>query len=157
MKLNRRLIHVWAGIPLKEEDMGEVRVKIRVTNTRDFLNARDGIIPSDQVRSAEVEAVIDTGAVQCVIPQSLADQIGLGRIATRNVMLADGRTLEAPVADPVTLELLGRNATEDCLIMGNEVLIGQTALETTDLFVDCVNGKLVPNPDHPNSAILHIR
>src|SRR5438105_7824802 len=102
MKLNRRLIHVWAGIPLKEEDMGEVRVKIRVNNARDVLNARDGLIRPEEVRSAEVEAVVDIGAVQCVIPQRLLDQLGLGVMTKRTVLLADGRQVVVPVADPVS-------------------------------------------------------
>ena len=31
------------------------------------------------------------------------------------------------------------------------------ALEKSDLFVDCINGKLVPNPEHPNSVVMPVR
>jgi hypothetical protein len=37
------------------------------------------------------------------------------------------------------------------------VLIGQTVLEKTDLLVDCLHGKLVPNPAHPDQPILKIK
>jgi len=157
MKRNRRLIHVWAGIPLKDEDMGEVRVKVRLTNAVDEGNARRGAIKPEQVRSAEVEAMVDTGAIQCVIPLKLKEQLGLASAFRKRVRYADGRSEEVDVAEPIRIELEGRPVYEDCLVLGDEVLIGQTALESTDLFVDCVGGRLVPNPDHPNTVILPVR
>jgi clan AA aspartic protease len=157
MKRNRRLIHVWAGIPLKDEDMGEVRVKVRLTNAVDEGNARRGAIKPEQVRSAEVEAMVDTGAIQCVIPLKLKEQLGLASAFRKRVRYADGRSEEVDVAEPIRIELEGRPVYEGCLVLGDEVLIGQTALESTDLFVDCVGGRLVPNPDHPNTVILPVR
>lgn len=61
------------------------------------------------------------------------------------------------VTEAVRIELEGRPTYEDCLVLGDEVLIGQTALESTDLFVDCVNGRLAPNPAHPNSVVMPVR
>ena len=157
MKRNRRLIHVWAGIPLKDEEMDEVRVKVRLTNAVDEGNARRGAIKPEQVRSVEVEAMVDTGAIKCVIPVKLKEQLGLATAFRKRVRYADGRSEEVDVAEPVRIELEGRPVYEDCLVLGDEVLIGQTALESTDLFVDCVGGRLVPNPDHPNTVILPVR
>ena len=51
MKMNRRLIHVWTGIPLKEEDMGEVRIKVKLVNSGDEANARRGTIAPDAMVS----------------------------------------------------------------------------------------------------------
>ncbi len=157
MKRNRRLIHVWAGIPLKDEDMGEVRVKVRLANAADDSLARHGQIRPEQVRSIEVEAMVDTGAIRCVIPLKLKEQLGLATAFRKRVRYADGRSEEVDVAEPIRIELEGRPVYEDCLVLGDEVLIGQTALESTDLFVDCVGGRLVPNPDHPNTVILPVR
>jgi hypothetical protein len=42
-------------------------------------------------------------------------------------------------------------------VLGSEVLIGQTALESTDLLVDCNQQKVITNPAHPNSAVIRIR
>jgi clan AA aspartic protease len=157
MKLNRRLIHVWAGIPLKEEDMGEVRVKVRLTNAGDEVMAQRGFIRPAEIRSLEVEAVVDTGAVRCVMPAKVADALGLGIAGQRRAQYADGRSEEVNVTQPVRIELEGRPTYEDCLVLGDEMLIGQTALESTDLFVDCVNGRLVPNPAHPNTVVTPVR
>ena len=157
MKKNRRLIHVWAGIPLKDEDMGEVRVKVKLTNAADEANARRGLIKAEQVRSVTIEAMVDTGAVRCVIPLKVKEALGLATAFKKRAQFADGRAEEVDVSEPVLIELMGRPTYEDCFILGDEVLIGQTALESTDLFVDCVGGKLVPNPAHPNTAVLPIR
>ncbi|MBM3832294.1 MAG: clan AA aspartic protease [Verrucomicrobia bacterium] len=155
--MSRRLIHVWAGIPLKEEDMGEVRVKVRLTNAADESMQRRGLIRLDQVRSLEVEAMVDTGAVRCVLPDKVRQQLGLSTAYHRHAKYADGRSEEVDVTEPVRIDLEGRLTYEDCLVLGDEVLIGQTALESTDLFVDCVNGRLVPNPAHPNAVVLNVR
>ena len=157
MKLNRRLIHVWAGIPLKEEDMGEVRIKVRLTNAADESNALRGIIKPEAVRSVEIEAVVDTGAVRCFMPGKIMQQLGLVPASRRRAQYADGRSEEVDVTEAVRIELEGRPTYEDCLVLGDEMLIGQTALESTDLFVDCVGGRLVPNPAHPNAVVLGVR
>ncbi len=137
--------------------MGEVRVKVRLTNAADEANARRGLIRPDQVHSVEVEAMVDTGAVRCVIPVSIKERLGLGTTARRRAQYADGRFEEVDVSEAVRIDLEGRPTYEDCLILGDEMLIGQTALESTDLFVDCVNGRLVPNPGHPNAIVLGVK
>ena len=113
MKRNRRLIHVWAGIPLKDEEMDEVRVKVRLTNAVDEGNARRGAIEPEQVRSVEVEAMVDTGAIKCVIPVKLTEQLGLATAFRKRERYADGRSEEVDVAEPVRIELEGRPVYED--------------------------------------------
>jgi hypothetical protein len=39
--------------------------------------------------------------------------------------------------------------------MGDTVVIGQTVLESTDLLVDCLNLRVIPNPKHPDGPVLH--
>jgi clan AA aspartic protease len=157
MKLNRRLIRVGVGIPNKEEEMGEVRIQVRLTNAADESLARRGQLEPDQIRSVTVEALVDTGAVRCVIPDAVRKQLGLQSTFRRNALYADGRSEEVDVTEPVRLDLEGRPTYEDCLVLGDTVLIGQTALESTDLFVDCVSGRLVPNPAHPNAIVTPVR
>ena len=157
MKKSRRLIHVWAGIPLKEEDMGEVRVKIKLTNNRDELLAQEGLLKPEQIRSLEIEALVDTGAVRSVIPARIQEQLGVGAAFRTRAQYADGRAEEVPVTQPIRMEIEGRPLYEECLVLGDEFLIGQTALEKADLFVDCIGGRLVPNPAHPNTVIMPVR
>jgi len=47
---------------------------------------------------AEADAIIDTGSHYCVVPESLAQLLGLQIVGTDKIALADGREIEAPVA-----------------------------------------------------------
>ncbi len=58
---------------------------------------------------------------------------------------------ESARTEPFTLQVLDREELEDAMMLGDEVLIGQTALKQLDLVVGCVNQRLVPNPAHPDS------
>jgi predicted aspartyl protease len=62
---------------------------------------------------------------------------------------ADGRTEAVDVTGPVVVEIDGRDTLEEALILGDEVLIGQTVLEKLDLFVDSRRQRLIPNPYAP--------
>jgi len=84
------------------------------------------------------------------------EQLGLSTTSRRRAQFADGRSEEVDVTEPVRIDLENRPTCEDCLVLGDQVLIGQTALESTDLFVDCVGGRLVPNPAHPNAVVLGV-
>ena len=48
------------------------------------------------------------------------------------------------LADGVRFEIMDRRSSDDALILGDEVLIGQTLLEKMDLLVDCTRQRLVP-------------
>ncbi len=137
--------------------MGEVVVKVKLTNYRDFLAFRDGNLSQDQVRVLEADAGVDTGAVQLVLPPAIVAQLGLSRLSTQVAQYANGLEEEVDVSEAVEIEILGRRTSEEALILGHEILIGQTVLEKTDLLVDCNGRQLVPNPAHPNQPIMKIR
>jgi predicted aspartyl protease len=138
------------------EGMGEDRVKVRLTNTFDDELAAQGTMAPGRVRSAVTDAAVDTGAIRSVIPQSLLDQLGV-RIRGREIAhLADGRTESVPLTASILFEVLGRETSDEAFVLGDEVLIGQTVLEKLDLLVDCKNGRLVPNPDHPDYAVTRV-
>jgi hypothetical protein len=42
-------------------------------------------------------------------------------------------------------------------VLGSEVLIGQTVLESLDLQVDCLNHRVVGNPAHPDQPVIKIK
>ena len=137
--------------------MGEVRVEVELTNAIDEGMAHRGLKKQEQVRRAKVTALVDTGAVQCVVPPFVADQLGLARPFRQMVEYADGRRDEVEVTEPVLLRILGRPVYEGFLVLGDEVIIGQTALESTDLHVDCRQGQVLPNPAHPHQPVIKIK
>jgi len=137
--------------------MGEVKVKIKITNCGDESLLRRGRIAKEEVRSVVVDAVVDRQAWCSVMPRTLMDQLGLMEQKRTQARYADGRTDSVVFSEPATMEILGREVSENFLILGDEVLIGQTALEATDLLVDCPGQRVIPNPDHPNAPVIRIR
>lgn len=95
---------------------------------------------------------MDTGAIRSVIPARIARELGLRVVASRSVTLADGSTVVAGRAQGLVLEILGPDAEEEALVLGNEVLIGQTTLEAMALVVDCANRSIYPNPANPTGS-----
>jgi len=55
----------------REKGTGEIRVRLRLTNAADDALARRGQLAADQVHWLETDALIGTGPVRSVIPQSL--------------------------------------------------------------------------------------
>ena len=137
--------------------MGEVRVTVRLTNAIDEALVRRGMLAPDQVRSCDTDALVDTGAVRMVVPPHIALRLGLGLRGQRMAEYVDGRTEAVSVTEPLVVELEGRDTLEEALVLGDEVLIGQTVLEKLDLFVDCQGRRLVPNPAHPDQPVTKVK
>ena len=137
--------------------MGEVRVKAKLTNAVDEALVRRGILTLQQVRTYEADALVDRGAVRTVLPQHVVDRLGLAIRGQRVAEYADGRKEAVSVTGPLIIDLEGRDTLEEALVLGDEVLIGQTVLEKLDLFVDCQRQRLVPNPAHPDQPVTKVK
>ena len=137
--------------------MGEVRVRVQLKNAGDEVLVRRGLMSPEQVRTYDAEAVVDTGAIRCVLPSHVVQRLGLATIGQRVAEYADGRLDQVDLTEAFTLEILGRDELESALVLGDEVLIGQTALETRDLLVDCANQRLIPNPAHPDQPVNKVK
>ena len=137
--------------------MGEIRTKVRLSNSVDDALVMMGKLPADEVRRLEVEAIVDTGAIASELPIHVVEQLGLLIRGHRVGKYADGRNDSVGVTSPVTFEILTRNTIEEALVLGDEVLIGQTVLEKLDLLADCAGQRLIPNPAPPNQPVLNVR
>ena len=137
--------------------MGEVKVTVKLTNAADLALVRRNLMPPGEVRSVESNALIDTGAVSLILPSFVVERLGLSRPFKQVAEYADGRREEVDVTEPVLVELMGRHTAEEALVLGDEVLIGQTILEKTDLHVNCRERRLLPNPAHPDQPVLKVK
>jgi len=137
--------------------MGEVRIKVKLTNAVDEALVRRGKLSTNEIRIYETDALIDTGAVSSVIPIHVAQRLGLEARGRRVAEYADGRQDIVDVTEPLIIECIGRDTLEEALILGDEVIIGQTVLEKLDLLVDCANRRLMPNPAHPDQPVLKVK
>jgi clan AA aspartic protease len=118
---------------------------VTLRNTREFVLAQLGHLTQALVHTVETEALVDTGAMHLVVPDTLAEQLGLVRLRTQAVTMADGRDGVYDQMEPVTIEVLGRSYALSALVMGHTVLLGAIVLEGLDLAVDPVRQQLMPN------------
>jgi clan AA aspartic protease len=130
--------------------MGEARVKVKLSNVADQAAAAAGQLAPGRIRFVEADAMVDTGAIRSCVPEELLQQLGIKPFEQMTVVFADGRKDQMGIAYGVGFELMDRRSSDDALILGDEVLIGQTLLEKMDLLVDCARQRLVPaHPEGP--------
>ena len=116
--------------------MGEVRAKVQLLDTRGPL---------------ELDALVDTGAVISLIGQDIADFPELPIIRRGVFETADGRKITLPIAGPLHISILGREAYIEAAVAepNTEPLIGQLVLEALDLIVDAPRRELRTRPESP--------
>ena len=137
--------------------MGEVRVKVTLTNAGDEIMVRRGLLPADSVRHYSADALVDTGAVRSVLPSHVVQQLGLAIVGKTRAVYANDGAEDVDIAEVVGIDINGRRTSEETLVLGSEVLIGQTVLESLDLLVDCVSHRVIPNPAHPDQPVIKIK
>jgi len=134
--------------------MGKVMAKIKLSNLFDVSNARRGFLQPDQVRTLEMEGLVDTGATTLIIPAEVAEALGLPEVRRRSVRLADGSVRDFPQVSELHIEILGRDMPCDAIVMPTKtLLIGQIPLEWLDLVVDPKSRDLLVNPEHPDGPM----
>lgn len=137
--------------------MGEVRVKVKLTNGGDEVLVRRGLLAAEKIRVYETEALVDTGAVKSILPIQVVQQLGLAIVGQTRARYANDSGEDVDITEIVGIDINGRRTTEEMLVPGSGVIIGQTVLESLDLLVDCVARRVVPNPEHPDQPVINVR
>ena len=137
--------------------MGEIRVKVKLTNLQDETRFQSGDILKSEIRTYDADAMVDTGAVRSVVPPHVLEKLGVSIRGSRVAEYADGRKDTVGISQGIIFDLMGRDTIEEALILGDEVLIGQTVLEKLDLLADCANRRLLPNPAHPDQPVSKVK
>ena len=136
--------------------MGQVHVRVVLTNHREAVMAQFGQLDANRVHHYETEALIDPGATRSVIPAAVADRLGLFRIRRTDAQYADSRVEEVDVTEAVMVEILGRETAILPMVLGEHVLLGVTVLEELDLMVDCKRNQLVPHQGTPDQPVFRV-
>ena len=97
-----------------------------------------------------VNALVDTGAPDLVIPEHLAIQLRLNDLKPREVHLADGSRKLVRYAGPIKVEMMGRDCVTAAVVMGDQVLLGAIPMQAMDMIIHPRTEQLVPNPESPN-------
>ncbi len=113
--------------------MGEVYVEIVVVN------------PRSGARSQAITALADASTILTVIPAELLRRLGIQKVRTVSLVLANGRREERDVGDAAVA--VNEESVPCRVIFGESedaVLLGLTALEQAGFAVDPVQRRLVP-------------
>ena len=138
-------------------EMGAIRVPVKLTNAVDKGLINRGSLAPRYLRQVETQGLVDTGALTLVIPPAIAQQLGLQIERQQIARYANGYEEAIGVSEAVIVECEGRSTVDEALIVGDEVLIGQVILEKLDLWADCKNQRLIPNPEHPDYPVAMIK
>jgi predicted aspartyl protease len=138
--------------------MGKVMIKVKLTNDSDLEFMKRGIASQSDVRTVEIEALVDTGATMLVLPGPVVEKLGLPVRGYRDVRYANGHTARVARVGGIQFEVLGRDMTCDALVEpdGTLALIGQLQLEALDLIVDPKSRELRVNPESPDIPLLDL-
>ena len=127
--------------------MDEIRAKVRLANTTEQENAKQGYRRDEDVRDLETDGIVDTGATHLMLPEEIVRDLGLGDQGTTRVGYADERAPEEiGIAGPVTVTMIGRSCRTDCLVgrLGTKVVIGEVVLRMLDLIADGTRHRVAP-------------
>jgi hypothetical protein len=141
----------------QEVTMKKVRLTVRLTNAGDEAMVRRGLLSADKVRHCEADAFIDTEAFRSVLPSHVVQRLGLAIVGRTSVTYANDVTEGVDITEAVGIDINGRRTTEETLVLGSEVLIGETVLASLDLQVDSVNHRVIPNPAHPEQSLINVK
>jgi hypothetical protein len=104
----------------------------------------------------EVRAVAGTGARWSSVPESVARDLDMLPGRRMLVRLANGHTQKVPVLDGIRFEIDGRETSDEALVRGDHVLIGQTVLAKRHLMADCAGRRLVAEPQQPPYPVYRV-
>jgi clan AA aspartic protease len=124
--------------------MGMVFAEITLTNVYDCGKAQEGLIKPEDVRSATVTAIVDTGSINLVITEELCQKLGLMIKGEKIAHIANGERISCKVTDAVEIRWKDRDTVVPALVIpgAEKILLGAIPLEGMDLMVNPVTQEL---------------
>ncbi len=106
-----------------------------------------------ELEEIAANAIVDTGAIDLVVPEHIAIQLQLTDLKPRELHLADGTRKMVRYAGPVKIETQGHDCVMGAAVMGDRVLLGAVPMDQMDVVIDPRTLKVVPNPESPNVPV----
>ncbi len=137
--------------------MGQVVEKVKIRNFIDVFHAAQGSVDEKEIRTAEVDAIVDTGSSLLCLPPAVIEELGLLRTHSQSVQTANG-AVERTIFGGAEITIRERAVRMD--VMENDSttppLIGYLILEALDFVIDPKAQELVPNPKHDGKWIMDL-
>ena len=139
--------------------MGLVYAEIDLINGGDMYLYRQKLLDEKDVKKVRVKALVDSGAYNLCISETVQTQLDLPFIEKQFVTLADDTLIEVDFVGPVDIRFENRSTTVRALVLpgDSEVLLGAIPMEDMDVLINPREQKLVVNPKHPYVATKHLK
>lgn len=139
--------------------MGLTYADIELINADDIALAKRFIIGQEEVKRIHINMLVDTGAYNLCINESIQAQLELPFIEKRKGQLANGSIEEYDFVGPVVLKFKNRQTVCNALVMqgSNEPLLGAIPLEDMDVLIHPLRQELIVNPEHPYYAQMKLK
>lgn len=129
--------------------MGRTLASVTIRNIVDVFGLAQGTLDESQMRKAQVDALVDTGATYLCLPPSVIERLGLLYSHTQAVRTANG-AVERKLFKGADVTIDDRST--EAVVMENDestpALLGYLILEALDYVVDPRKKQLIPNPEH---------
>src|SRR5687767_1513047 len=97
--------------------MGLVYADIELINAGDVEMARRNLMDASEIRSMQLNMMVDSGAYMMAINETIQSQLDLPFVEKRKVQVADGRVIEYDVVGPVNVKFANRKATCNAFVL----------------------------------------
>lgn len=135
--------------------MGRVKASVKLIKEGNRIMAEQGVTDIGQVREAEVEFLVETGAALICLPPEWIRKLGLRKLGEKPVVTANGRVTRG-VYGPVRFEVMGRDGRVDVMEVPLDAppLLGYIPLELVDLQPNPKAQRLEGDPDHDGDWVI---
>ena len=107
--------------------MMSIGADITLISGVDLALAGANLLPESQIRTLSTKAAIDPQVTECLIPEWVADELGLDFLETRMTEIK-GRWLQSKIYRYVRVQFKNRQAIADAYVIPDQtkVVIGRT-------------------------------
>jgi len=129
-----------------------VYAEVELVNADDLALNRRGFLADDAIRKISGEALVDSGAYELVISETIKNQLNLAVLERRIAKLADDSERAVEMVGPVEVRFENRSTIVRAMVLPGttEILLGAIPLEGLDVVVDLRHQRLIVNPAYPN-------
>ena len=131
--------------------MGLIYANLKLINSIDLGMLNRKLIKSNQLKSIEITALVDSGAYMMCINETIQKVLQLDKIGSQQGELANGEVIELPVVGPVEVIFENRSTSCRALVLpgDTEPLLGAIPMEDLDVVLLPKEQKMVVNPESP--------
>jgi clan AA aspartic protease len=128
--------------------MGKTLEKVLIKNDDDAVLYKNGYIKSNEIRSIEIEALVDTGAAYLCLPPKIIKELGLRYAFSKPVRTGNG-SLELKIYRGAEIIIKDRSIVMQVMESKDDnvpALIGYLVLEEMDWVVNPKTQEIMGNP-----------